>query len=105
MKGKTEGKATTENGQRKGMLGSGIHLYIDNVIVITLGLSGDIGMFIWRMKIVKLMNFAKQVGLVKSELSERNCEISEFRERSNKSDKSKHGYTVVVSCCCSTSSK
>ena len=92
MKGKTEGKATTENDHRKGMLGSGIHIYI----VITLGLSGDFGMFIWRMKIVKLMNFAKQVGLVKSELSETNCEISEFSDRSNKSDNSKQGDTVVV---------
>ena len=65
MKGKTEGKAAKENDHRKGMLGSGIHLYIDNVMVITLGLSGDIGMFIWRMKIEKLVNFAKQVDLVK----------------------------------------
>ena len=61
MKGKTEGKATTENHHRKGMLGSGIHIYI----VITLGMSEEIGMFIWRMKIEKLVNFAKQVDLVK----------------------------------------
>ena len=61
MKGKTEGKASTENDHRKGMLGSGIHIYI----VITLGMSEEIGMFIWRMKIEKLVNFAKQVDLVK----------------------------------------
>ena len=61
MKGKTEGKASTENDHRKGMLGSGIHIYI----VITLGMSEEIGIFIWRMKIEKLVNFAKQVDLVK----------------------------------------
>ena len=60
MKAKTKGKAATENYHRKGMLGSGIHLYI----VIRLGMSEEIGMFIWRMKIEKLVNFAKQVDLV-----------------------------------------
>ena len=63
MKGKTEeGKAATRNYHRKGTVGSGIHLYI----IITLGMSEEIWMLIWRMKIVKQVNFAKQVGLVKT---------------------------------------